>query len=96
MTSHNLHILCYRRVIREGSTDLNMLFHDHARIMLNHCMHAIYNRYRSYFVLQYSEWAVGPLSSAACPPLFMQFTGCHQPGVRFYWLENAIDWLGEC
>ena len=26
---------------------------------------------------RYSEWTVGPLSSATCPPMFMQFTGCH-------------------
>ena len=26
---------------------------------------------------QYSEWTVGPLSIATCPPMFMQFTGCH-------------------
>ena len=25
---------------------------------------------------QYSEWTVGPLSSATCIPMFMQFTGC--------------------
>ena len=27
-------------------------------------------------VPQYSEWAVGPLSSAKSCPIFMQFTGC--------------------
>ena len=27
---------------------------------------------------QYSEWTVGPLSSAKFPPMFMQFTGRHQ------------------
>ena len=26
-------------------------------------------------------------------PMFMQFTGCHQPFQGFYWPENAIDWL---
>ena len=45
---------------------------------------------------QYSEWTVGPLSSATCPSLFMQFSGCHQPVQRFYWSENPIDWVGEC
>ena len=45
---------------------------------------------------QYSEWTVGPLNSATCPPIFMQLTGCHQPVQRFYWPENAIDWLREC
>ena len=45
---------------------------------------------------QYSEWAVGPLSNATCLPMFMQFTGGHQPVQRFYWPENAIDWLREC
>ena len=25
--------------------------------------------------------------------MFMQFTGCHHPVERFYWPENAIDWL---
>ena len=34
--------------------------------------------------LQYSEWTVGPQSSATCPPMFMQFTGCQQPVQRFY------------
>ena len=43
-----------------------------------------------------SEWTVGPLSSATCPPMFIQFTGCHQLVQRFYWPENAIDWLREC
>ena len=28
---------------------------------------------------QYSEWTVGSLSSVTCGPMFMQFTGCHQP-----------------
>ena len=28
-------------------------------------------------------------------PMFMQFTGCHQPVQRFYWPTNAIDWLRE-
>ena len=32
---------------------------------------------------QDSEWTVGPLSSATCPPMFMQLTGCHQPVLRF-------------
>ena len=26
-------------------------------------------------------------------PMFMQFTGCHQPVQGFYWPENAIDRL---
>ena len=45
---------------------------------------------------QYSEWIVGPLSSATFTLMFMQFTGCHQPVQRFYWPENAIDWLKKC
>ena len=45
---------------------------------------------------QYSEWTVGSLSCAACSPMIMQFTGCHQPVQHFYWPENAIDWLREC
>ena len=45
---------------------------------------------------QYSEWTVGPLNSATCSPMFMHLTGCHQPIQRFYWLENAVDWLREC
>ena len=45
---------------------------------------------------QYSEWTVGPLSSVTCAPMFMQFTGCHQPVQGFYWSENAIDWLRKC
>ena len=28
---------------------------------------------------QYSERTVGPLRSAICPPMFMQFIGCKQP-----------------
>ena len=47
-------------------------------------------------VAQYSEWTVGPLSSVTCAPMFMQFTGCHQPVQGFYWPENAIDWLRKC
>ena len=31
---------------------------------------------------QYSEWTVGPLSSATCSPMFMQFTDCYQPVQR--------------
>ena len=45
---------------------------------------------------QYSESTVGPLSSVTCAPMFMQFTGCHQPVQGFYWPENAIDWLRQC
>ena len=46
---------------------------------------------------QYSEWTDnGPLSSATCSAMILQFTGCHQPVLRFYWPENAIDWLREC
>ena len=45
---------------------------------------------------QYSEWTVGSLSSVTCAPMFMQFTGCHQPVQGFYWPENAIDWLRKC
>ena len=45
---------------------------------------------------QYSEWTVGSLSSVTCAPMFMQFTGCHQPFQGFYWPENAIDWLRKC
>ena len=45
---------------------------------------------------QYSECTVGPLSSVTCSPMFMQFTGCHQPVQGFYWPENAIDWLRKC
>ena len=41
-------------------------------------------------VAQYSEWTVGPLCRATCSPMFMQFTGCHQPVQRFYWPENAM------
>ena len=47
-------------------------------------------------VAQYSEWTVGSLSSVTCAPMFMQFTGCHQPVQGFYWPENAIDWLRKC
>ena len=47
-------------------------------------------------VPQYSEWTVGSLSSVTCAPMFMQFTGCHQPVQGFYWPENAIDWLRKC
>ena len=43
------------------------------------------------YIAQYSEWTVGSLSSVTCPPMFMQFTGCHQPLQSFYWPENAID-----
>ena len=56
----------------------------------------IYHLKIHYAIPQYSEWTVGPLSSVTCPPMFMQFTGCHQPVQGFYWLENAIDWLGKC
>ena len=45
---------------------------------------------------QYSESTVGPLSNVTCSPMFMQFTGCHQPVQGFYWPENAIDWLRKC
>ena len=45
---------------------------------------------------QYSEWTAGPLSSATCSVMFMQFTGCHEPVRRYYWPENAIDWLRKC
>ena len=45
---------------------------------------------------QYSEWTVGSFSSVTCAPIFMQFTGCHQPVQGFYWPENAIDWLRKC
>ena len=46
---------------------------------------------------QYSEWTVGPLGSVTCAPMFMQFTGCHQPVQGFYWPENAIaNWLRKC
>ena len=45
---------------------------------------------------QYGEWTVGSLSSVTCAPMFMQFTGCHQPVQGFYWPENAIDWLRQC
>ena len=44
---------------------------------------------------QYSEQTVGPLNSATCFPMFMQFTGCDQPVQRFYWPENAIDCMAE-
>ena len=37
----------------------------------------------------------GPLSSATCLPMFMQFTGCHQPVQHSYWPENAIDCMAE-
>ena len=47
-------------------------------------------------IVNKSEQTVGPLSNATCAPMFMQFTGCHQPVLRFYWLENAVDWLREC
>ena len=47
-------------------------------------------------VAQYSEWTVGPFSCATCPPMFMQFTGCHQPVRCFYWPESAINWLRQC
>ena len=44
---------------------------------------------------QYSDWTVGPLSSATCTPMFMQFIGCEQPAVQHsYWSKNAVDWLG--
>ena len=33
---------------------------------------------------QYSKWTVGPLISVTCAPMFMQFTGCHQPVQGFY------------
>ena len=39
---------------------------------------------------QYSEWAVRPLSSVF---MFMNFTAYHPTFQRFYWLENAMDWL---
>ena len=42
-------------------------------------------------IAQYSEWTVGQLSSATYSPMIMQFTGCHQAVLRFYWPENAID-----
>ena len=45
---------------------------------------------------QYSEWTVGSLSSVTCAPMFMQFTGSHQPVQGFYCPENAIDWLRKC
>ena len=46
---------------------------------------------------QYSElWTAGPLTSATCPPIFIQFTGCEQPVKRFYWTENAIAWTHKC
>ena len=42
--------------------------------------------------VQYSEWTVGLLSSATCGPIFVQFTGCHQPVQRSYIdQKNAID-----
>ena len=44
--------------------------------------------------VQYSEWTVGPLSSAACRPIFMQFIGCDQPIQPSYWPENRIECLG--
>ena len=42
-------------------------------------------------VSQICLWTVGPLSSATCPRIFTQFTGCHQPVQCFYWSENTID-----
>ena len=39
--------------------------------------------------VQYSEWTVGLLSSATCCPIFVQFTGCHQPVERSYWPEKC-------
>ena len=44
-------------------------------------------------VSQICQWTIGPLSSATCPRMFMQFTGCHQPVQRFYWSGNTIDCL---
>ena len=44
----------------------------------------------------YIKTCVGPLSSdcsVTCSRMFVQFTGCEQPVQRFYWPENAIDWL---
>ena len=42
---------------------------------------------------QHGERTVGPLSSATRRSIIMQFTGFHQSVQRFYWPENAIDWL---
>ena len=55
-----------------------------------------YGRHEQWYSTQYSEWTVGPFSSAMCSPMFMQFTGRHEPVRHYYWPENAIDWLREC
>ena len=43
---------------------------------------------------QYSEWTVGSLSSATCPFVIMQFTGCHQPALRLL-LARKCNCLAE-
>ena len=44
---------------------------------------------------QYKLLTILSLSSAICPPIFMQLTGQNNGGIacqRFYWPEKAIDW----
>ena len=62
----------------------------------------VYNYYFALYVLKLiagifdstCEWTAGPLTSATCPPIFIQFTDFEMPIKRFYWPENAIGRLG--
>ena len=67
-------------------------------IVLEQCVHSItYGSGTVFKIFQNSKWSSPHyIQFWNRVPMFMQFTGCHQPVKRFYWPKNAIDWLREC